>query len=68
GLGKKQTIFVEPVNKDSLQWVNIICAKKGQEKNKDYQAVVKAYQTAETKRLDKKYYGDMTKPAWDVKF
>lgn len=68
GLGKKQTIFVEPVNKDSLKWVNIICARKGEEKNKDYQAVVKAYQTEETKRLDKKYYGDMQRTAWDIKF
>lgn len=68
GLGKKQTIFVEPVNKDSLKWVNIICARKGEEKNKDYLAVVKAYQTEETKRLDKKYYGDMQKTAWDIKF
>lgn len=68
GLGKKETIFVEPVNKDSLQWVNIICTRKGEENNKDYQAVVKAYQTAETKALIKKYYGDATIPAWDVKF
>lgn len=68
GLGKKQTIFVEPVNKDSLKWVNIICARKGEEKKKDYLAVVKAYQTEETKRLDKKYYGDMQKTAWDIKF
>lgn len=68
GLGEKQTIFIEPLNKDSLQWVNIICAKKGQENNKDYQAVVKAYQTAETKRLVKKYYGNMTQAAWDIKF
>ena len=26
GLGDKQTIYVEPVNKDSKQWINIICA------------------------------------------
>lgn len=68
GLGKKQTIFVEPVNKDSLKWVNIICSRKGEENNKDYIAVVKSYQTEETKRLDKKYYGDMQKTAWDIKF
>ncbi|MDF7672514.1 MetQ/NlpA family ABC transporter substrate-binding protein [Lactobacillus sp. ESL0701] len=66
GLGKKQTIFVEPVNKDSQQWIDIICAKKGQTNNKDYQDVVKAYQTQETKKLYKKYYGDMEIAAWDI--
>lgn len=68
GLGKKETIFIEPLNQDSLQWVNIICVRKGEENNKKYQAVVKAFQTAETKRLEKKYYGDMTISAWDIKF
>ena len=67
GLGEKQTIFVEPVNRDSYQWINIIVAKKDQAKNKDYQAVVKCYQTAETKRIQKKYYGNMTRSAWDIK-
>ncbi|BDR60592.1 MetQ/NlpA family ABC transporter substrate-binding protein [Lactobacillus xylocopicola] len=68
GLGTKETIYIEPVNQDSLQWVNIIGARKGEEKNKDYLAVVKSFQTAETKRLYKKYYGDMEIPAWDLKF
>ncbi|WEV70250.1 MetQ/NlpA family ABC transporter substrate-binding protein [Lactobacillus sp. ESL0785] len=68
GLGKKQTIFVEPLNKDSLQWVNIICARKADVNNKDYQNVVKAYQTTETKKLVKKYYDDTELPAWDIKF
>ncbi|WEV50379.1 MetQ/NlpA family ABC transporter substrate-binding protein [Lactobacillus sp. ESL0731] len=68
GLGEKQTIFVEPLNKDSLQWVNIICARKDEKDNQDYQAVVKAYQTAETKKLIKKYFKKTTIPAWDIKF
>ncbi|MDF7668239.1 MetQ/NlpA family ABC transporter substrate-binding protein [Lactobacillus sp. ESL0703] len=68
GLGEKQTIFVEPLNKDSEKWVNIICARKDQKDNQDYQAVVKAYQTVETKKLFKKYFGKMELPAWDIKF
>ncbi|MDF7639033.1 MetQ/NlpA family ABC transporter substrate-binding protein [Lactobacillus sp. ESL0791] len=67
GLGDKQTIYVEPINKDSEQWINIICVKKGQENNKDYQAIVKSYQTAETKKLYKKFYGTKQEAAWDVK-
>lgn len=67
GLTDKQTIYVEPINKDSRQWINIICAKKGQEHNKLYQDVVKAYQTKKTKELTKHYYGNTQVAAWDVK-
>ncbi|WEV44396.1 MetQ/NlpA family ABC transporter substrate-binding protein [Lactobacillus sp. ESL0684] len=68
GLGDKEKIFTEPFNKDTRQWINVICARKADAKNKDYQAVVKAYQTAKTKQLDKKYYGNDQIPVWDVKF
>ncbi|WEV40777.1 MetQ/NlpA family ABC transporter substrate-binding protein [Lactobacillus sp. ESL0684] len=68
GLGDKETIYVEPMNKESLQWVNIICARKADAKNKDYQHVVDAYQTATTKKLIKKYYGNKELAAWDIKF
>lgn len=34
-LGDKQTIFVEPLNKDSEQWINIICART-KDKNKRF--------------------------------
>lgn len=67
GLGDKQTIFIEPLNKDSKQWINIICARTKDKNNKLYQAVVKAYQTQETKKLYKKYYGNKQIPAWDAK-
>lgn len=67
GLGDKQTIYVEPINKDSEEWINIICAKKGQENNQDYKDVIKAYQTEATKKLYKKYYGNKQLAAWDVK-
>ncbi|AUX16253.1 ABC transporter substrate-binding protein [Lactobacillus amylovorus] len=67
GLGDKQTIYVEPVNKDSKQWINIICAKKGQENNRLYKDVVKAYQTEKTKKMTKHYYGNSQIAAWDIK-
>lgn len=67
GLTDKQTIYIEPVNKDSEEWINIICAKKGQENNKAYQDVVKAYQTTATKKLYHKFYGNKQVAAWDIK-
>lgn len=65
-LGKKQTIYVEPLNKDSEQWINIIAAKKSERNNQAYKDVVKAFQTTQVKRLYQKYYGDTEKTAWDL--
>lgn len=67
GLTDKQTIYIEPVNKDSEQWINIICCKKGQQHNQAYRDVVKAYQTKKTKQLTKHYYGNSQLAAWDIK-
>ncbi len=64
GLNYKSAIFVEPVNKDSEQWVNIIAAKDSQKNNKIYKDVVKAYQTEKTKQEIKKLYGTAEIPAW----
>ncbi|MCT7872094.1 MAG: lipoprotein, partial [Lactobacillus crispatus] len=66
-LGDKQTIFVEPLNKDSEQWINIICARTKDKNKKIYQEIVKAYQTKKTKQIYKKYYGNKQIAAWDVK-
>lgn len=65
-LGKKQTIYVEPLNKDSEQWINIIAAKKSERNNQAYKDVVKAFQTTQVKRLYQKYYDDTEKTAWDL--
>lgn len=65
-LGAKQTIYVEPLNKDSEQWINIIVAKKSQRNNQAYRDVVKAFQTTQVKRLYQKYYGNTEKTAWDL--
>lgn len=68
GLNYKKAIFVEPLNKDSAQWVNIIAVKKQNKNNKAYKDVVKAYQTEKTKQLIKKFYGTSEIPAWDRNF
>ena len=68
GLNYKKAIFDEPLNHDSAQWVNIIAVKKQNKNNKAYKDVVKAYQTAKTKQLIKKYYGTSELPAWDRNF
>lgn len=68
GLNYKKAIFVEPLNRDSAQWVNIIAVKKQNKNNRAYKDVVKAYQTTQTKKLIKKYYGSSELPAWDRNF
>lgn len=67
GLTDKQTIYVEPINKDSKQWINIIVAKKSDANKQAYKDVVKAFQTPQVKKLYQKYYGDTEKTAWDLK-
>lgn len=66
GLGDKQTIYVEPINKDSAQWINIIVARHQDQHKTLYKDVVKAYQTPQTKRLYQKFYGKKQLSAWDV--
>ncbi|GJM47654.1 lipoprotein [Weissella soli] len=60
-------IYVEPVNKDSKQWINVIAAKKSKANKKAYKEVVKAYQTAKTKKVIAKTWGEAEIPAWDIK-
>lgn len=67
GLTDKQTIYVEPLNKDSKQWINIIVAKKSNANKQAYKDVVKSFQTPQVKKLYQKYYGDTEKTAWDLK-
>lgn len=68
GINYKSAIYVEPINKDSKQWVNIIVAKKSNRNKKTYQDVVKAYQTEKTKQFIKKHYGSAELPAWNLNF
>lgn len=68
GINYKSAIYVEPINKDTEQWVNIIAAKKSNRNKKIYKDVVKAYQTEKTKQFIKKHYGSAELPAWDLNF
>ncbi|MYU49673.1 MetQ/NlpA family ABC transporter substrate-binding protein [Lactobacillus salivarius] len=66
-LGDKQTIYTEPLNKDSEQWINVIIANKKDKDNEAYKAVVKSYQTDAVKKLIHKAYGNSEVTAWNLK-
>ena len=66
-LGDKQTIYTEPLNKDSEQWNNVIVANKKDKDNEAYKAVVKSYQTDAVKKLIHKAYGNSEVTAWNLK-
>lgn len=66
-LGDKQTIYTEPLNKDSEQWINVIVANKKDKDNEAYKAVVKSYQTDAVKKLIYKAYGNSEVTAWNLK-
>ncbi len=66
-LGDKQTIYTEPLNKDSEQWINVIVANKKDKNNEAYKAVVKSYQTDAVKKLIHKAYGNSEVTAWNLK-
>lgn len=67
-LPEDESIYAEPINKDSAQWINLIAAKKSEKNNKIYKEVVKAYETTATKKAIKEQYptgGEL--PAWGLK-
>lgn len=66
-LSIKKSIFTEPVNKDSAQWINLIAARKKDRNKEDYKDVVKAYQTEKVKKVINEQYNGLEKPAWDIK-
>lgn len=66
-LGDKQTIYTEPLNKDSEQWINVIVANKKDKDDEAYKAVVKSYQTDAVKKLIHKAYGNSEVTAWNLK-
>lgn len=66
-LGDKQTIYTEPLNKDSERWINVIVANKKDKDNEAYKAVVKSYQTDAVKKLIHKAYGNSEVTAWNLK-
>ena len=66
-LSIKKSIFTEPVNKDSAQWINLIAARKKDRNKEAYKDVVKAYQTEKVKKIINEQYKGLEKPAWDIK-
>lgn len=66
-LGDRQTIYIEPVNRDSEQWINVIAAKRSQQHKRIYREVVKSYQTPAVQRIYRHYYGKTGLPAWNLK-
>lgn len=68
GLDYKKAIFVEPINKDSHQWVNIIAANAKDKNKVVLKDVVKAYQTQTTKDVINKVYDGVELAAWGKDF
>jgi D-methionine transport system substrate-binding protein len=68
GLTNDDSIFTEPVNQDSHQWINVIAARKADKNKKILKEFVKAYQSQATKDAYEKAYPDgSTITAWDIK-
>lgn len=71
GLKFKSAIFVEPVNKASKKWINVIAARPNYKKNKAkyaaYKEIIKGYQQKKIKQLIKKYSDGTSLAAWDIK-
>ncbi|MDH5106836.1 MetQ/NlpA family ABC transporter substrate-binding protein [Lentilactobacillus diolivorans] len=67
GLNYKSAIYVEPINKDSEKWINIVAAEKKDKNKKAYKDYVKAFQTKKIKNLINKEYGQAEIAAWDLK-
>lgn len=67
GLSEKEVIYTEPLNSKTRQWINIIAVRKNDRHNKNYQDVLKSYQTNQVKQLMKHYYGKTQLPAWNLK-
>ena len=71
GLKFKSAIYVEPVNKSSKQWINVIAAKPNYKKNKAkyaaYKEIIKGYHQKKVKQLIKKYSDNTSMVAWNLK-
>ena len=66
GVKKKTSIFVEPIDKNSYPYINIISANRKDKNKKIYKDVVKSYQTNVNKKEIKKAYNGLDKSAWDL--
>lgn len=61
---KKASLYLEPVNKSTKPYVNIIAVRAKDKNNPVYQKIVKAYQTEETKQVIEQTYHGYQVAAW----
>ena len=61
----KDAIFLEPVNKDSKPYINIIVARENDKDKKVFKKIVKAYQSDDVKKVMKETSKDSSIPAWE---
>ncbi|AAK04419.1 MetQ/NlpA family ABC transporter substrate-binding protein [Lactococcus lactis] len=67
-ISEKESIYQEPLNEDSAQWINFIAANQSDKNNKVYKEVVKAYEQKNIADSIKKEYPDGGElPAWNLK-
>ena len=62
----KDAIYLEPVDKSSKPYVNIIVARKKDAENATYKKIVEAYQTEDTKKVIEEVSKGSLLPAWDT--
>lgn len=63
---KKDSIYLEPVNKAAKPYVNIIAVQEKNKDNKVYKEIVKAYQTEQTEKAINKTYKGAQEAAWPI--
>lgn len=65
---KSESVFMEPLNKTSAQYINFIATTSKEKNNKVYKEVAKAYASKATEKAIKEQYPDGGElPAWDLK-
>ena len=62
----KDAIYLEPVDKSSKPYVNIIVARKQDAENATYKKIVEAYQTEDTKKVIEEVSKGSLLPAWET--
>ena len=63
---KKDSLYLEPVNKKAKPYVNIIAVQAKDKNNPTYKKVVDAYQTEATKQAVQKTYKGSQVAAWPI--
>ncbi|MBB1094849.1 MetQ/NlpA family ABC transporter substrate-binding protein [Limosilactobacillus sp. BG-MG3-A] len=63
---KKDSIYLEPINKAAKPYVNIIAVQEKNKDNKVYKKIVAAYQTEQTAEVINKTYKGAQEAAWPI--